>query len=284
MATAIQARRDTAANWTSSNPTLAAGEMGWESDTNKFKFGDGVTAWTTLVYFTTSLVPQVLYKIGIPFIMPSGASMNMGNNGALTSVAGLNTTYAKCYCYFPANQIFAGSTAGWYYTTFSSATAATVFNNTYTSGIPTIPGSPTSFVTTGPGAITQTTGADITVLTLAAAGATIDLNGQFLVDMLFANGGVATNKIYKASYGGTGFFSTTQTTNKSAAGYRTIANRGVTNSQVSETLGSFGFNTSTVAPTYLSIDTLVLQNFVTTMQLQAGTDSPVQEYVEILAT
>lgn len=31
--TIIQHRRDTAANWTSTNPTLSAGEMGFETDT-----------------------------------------------------------------------------------------------------------------------------------------------------------------------------------------------------------------------------------------------------------
>lgn len=46
----IQVRRDTAANWTSVNPTLASGEMGFETDTYKFKIGDGTTAWTTLGY------------------------------------------------------------------------------------------------------------------------------------------------------------------------------------------------------------------------------------------
>jgi len=50
MATKIQLRRDTAADWTSANPTLAAGEIGFESDTNKFKIGDGATAWTSLNY------------------------------------------------------------------------------------------------------------------------------------------------------------------------------------------------------------------------------------------
>jgi len=50
MATKIQLRRDTAADWTSNNPTLAAGEFGWESDTNRFKIGDGATAWTSLDY------------------------------------------------------------------------------------------------------------------------------------------------------------------------------------------------------------------------------------------
>ena len=43
-------RRDTAANWTSANPTLLAGEIGIESDTNKIKIGDGSTAWTSLGY------------------------------------------------------------------------------------------------------------------------------------------------------------------------------------------------------------------------------------------
>ena len=40
MATKIQLRRDTAADWTSGNPTLAAGEFAWESDTNRYKIGD----------------------------------------------------------------------------------------------------------------------------------------------------------------------------------------------------------------------------------------------------
>ena len=43
-------RRDTASNWTSNNPTLLAGEWGIESDTKKFKIGDGTTAWQSLDY------------------------------------------------------------------------------------------------------------------------------------------------------------------------------------------------------------------------------------------
>jgi hypothetical protein len=46
----IQARRDTAANWTSTNPTLAAGEFGLETDTLKLKLGNGSTAWNSLAY------------------------------------------------------------------------------------------------------------------------------------------------------------------------------------------------------------------------------------------
>lgn len=46
----IQVRRDTAANWTSGDPTLSAGEPGFETDTGRFKIGDGSTAWTSLPY------------------------------------------------------------------------------------------------------------------------------------------------------------------------------------------------------------------------------------------
>ena len=46
----FQLRNDTAANWTTANPTLLAGEIGIETDTKKFKFGDGNTEWTKLGY------------------------------------------------------------------------------------------------------------------------------------------------------------------------------------------------------------------------------------------
>ena len=48
----IKNRRGTAAAWTSADPTLTEGEIGFETDTNKIKIGDGTTAWTALAYFT----------------------------------------------------------------------------------------------------------------------------------------------------------------------------------------------------------------------------------------
>ena len=48
--TQIQVRRGTASQWTSTNPTLASGEWGFETDTGKVKIGDGTTAWTSLAY------------------------------------------------------------------------------------------------------------------------------------------------------------------------------------------------------------------------------------------
>lgn len=55
MSQQIQLRRGTAATWTATNPTLAQGEAGVETDTLKVKIGDGVTAWNALAYFGTGL-------------------------------------------------------------------------------------------------------------------------------------------------------------------------------------------------------------------------------------
>lgn len=48
--TTILPRRGTAALWTARNPVLAAGEVGYETDTKKTKMGDGATAWASLAY------------------------------------------------------------------------------------------------------------------------------------------------------------------------------------------------------------------------------------------
>jgi hypothetical protein len=50
MVARIQIRRDTSADWTSTNPTLSQGELGYETNTDKFKIGDGATTWNNLGY------------------------------------------------------------------------------------------------------------------------------------------------------------------------------------------------------------------------------------------
>ncbi len=50
----MQQRRGTAAQWTSADPILEAGEIGFETDTNKFKIGDGVNHWEDLIYYASA--------------------------------------------------------------------------------------------------------------------------------------------------------------------------------------------------------------------------------------
>jgi hypothetical protein len=50
----LRHRRDTAANWTSNNPVMLSGQLGYETDTLKFKFGDGSTSWVSLSYASST--------------------------------------------------------------------------------------------------------------------------------------------------------------------------------------------------------------------------------------
>jgi hypothetical protein len=50
--------RNTKANFTSNNPTLSAGQIGLETDTNLIKIGNGSTAWNSLSYINSPLQVQ----------------------------------------------------------------------------------------------------------------------------------------------------------------------------------------------------------------------------------
>lgn len=87
--TKIQLRRDTAANWTANNPTPASGEPCFETDTGKFKIGDGTTAYNDLAYQGESSTPTNMVTIDTNqtitgtkvFLQPN--SSNEGLNVAL---------------------------------------------------------------------------------------------------------------------------------------------------------------------------------------------------------
>ena len=107
--------------------------------------------------------PRVLLQSAISFILAGGTAggssnqFTMGNNGALSTLPVLPTTYSGgAFIYMPANAIFAGSAAGWYWFVASATTAGTVYNNAYTGGDPkaAVPATPTPFVSTGPGLVT----------------------------------------------------------------------------------------------------------------------------------
>lgn len=74
--TQIQTRRGTAASWTSTNPTLAAGEFGYETDTGKFKIGNGSTAWASLAYTAASTAVTYLFNATSGQTTFSGADAN----------------------------------------------------------------------------------------------------------------------------------------------------------------------------------------------------------------
>lgn len=52
----IQVKRGTAAEWTAADTLLLSGEIGYETDTGKIKFGNGVDSWNSLSYYSTASV------------------------------------------------------------------------------------------------------------------------------------------------------------------------------------------------------------------------------------
>jgi hypothetical protein len=87
-------RRDLAANWTSVDPVLSAGEIGLESDTDKIKLGDGSSSWTELDYFygsldTTNYVESLVQGTGVTITGNSGSgttpTINIGQSVAVSA-------------------------------------------------------------------------------------------------------------------------------------------------------------------------------------------------------
>jgi len=73
----FQLRRGLSTQWTSAGTTLAAGEPGVETDTGKFKLGDGVRSWNNLPYF----VPQVLLQAGATGVQGLQGVTGSGSTG-----------------------------------------------------------------------------------------------------------------------------------------------------------------------------------------------------------
>jgi len=76
----IQLRRDTAANWGSVNPILRAGEIGIETDSLRFKIGDGVSTWSSRPY--VNVLPSELTELSQDAV-----------NQALTAGNGITKVY-----------------------------------------------------------------------------------------------------------------------------------------------------------------------------------------------
>lgn len=172
----------------------------------------------------------VIGQTAIPFVLTSGS---MGNNGALTLTTAVATAYPNAYVYMPAGAISAGSVAGWYYAVFSTTSAATVYNNTYTGGNPTIPSSPTAFSTTGPGAFTFSTASSYTGISFTVPGGTLDTNGSIEVQYTATANTSANAKYARALINNsTNLSGATAFTSQGSGRFNCVfANRGVLNRQ-----------------------------------------------------
>lgn len=162
----------------------------------------GTNSTSLLAALTAAGVVIARFSSGILVGIPSSGSF--GNNGALTLTTAVLLTVPR-FCYFPADKIYVGSAAGLYWTVFSDTSHAVVYNNLYTGGPPAIPASPTPFVCTGPGAYTQTTGADITVASFTLPGGSLGPTGSLTEHYKFAHNSSASARPVKSFIGATQF-------------------------------------------------------------------------------
>lgn len=152
-------------------------------------------------------------------------------NTTAYSVAFL-TTYTNGFMYMPAGAISSGSAAGLYAVQCASTTVCTLYNNTYSSGQPEIPGSLTAFSTTGPGVYAQTTASPISLISVSIPANAMGINGKLEMNYVWDSDTSSNSKHVGWNFGAYGIFDDIQTT----AGYRSVRNAlrntGVATSQI----------------------------------------------------
>ena len=124
MSTRIRLRRDTAANWTSNNPTLTTGEMGYETNTGKFKIGNNTDAWTALPYSITAELSE--------------GNLNDLKDVTITSAANGDFLRWNGTAWINDAVNLATDTVGSYVASLTAGTGITLSNNSGEEATPTV--------------------------------------------------------------------------------------------------------------------------------------------------
>lgn len=225
----------------------------------------GVTAASAIAALASAA--QTKGQTGVPMVSSGSGSMANNGVGTLTTALGATPAITSCYILLPAGAVATGvpAAATYYYAVFTDTTHYTAFNNTYSTGTTSIPGTPTAFVTTGPGAYAGVSGAT-GAYNLSIPGNTLGINGGLNVTVAFAYTNSAANKVLAVSFGTMALLSETVTTTLSASSMVGFKNAGATGLQIAtttstgSTFGSSGANLPSAA-----IDTTAAQTVTVTM-------------------
>ena len=120
MASKIQLRRDSTANWASVNPVLAEGEIGINTTIDQYKIGDGATAWNSLAYSSANISLNDIGDVTITSAA-SGDFLKWNGSAWVNDAINLST-----------------DTVGDYVASLVQGTGVTVTNNSGEGATPTI--------------------------------------------------------------------------------------------------------------------------------------------------
>lgn len=187
--TQLQFRRGTAAQWTSTNPTLAAGEFGYETDTGKAKVGNGSTAWNSLSYAITGAngtVTSVVAGTGLSGGTITGSG-TIAIDSTVATLTGSQTLTNKTLTSPQINLTFNAQT-GTTYTFALSDNGQMISANNASAQTYTIPpnssvafpdGTQINVIQTGAGQVTFAQGSGVTIVSTGASAAAPKLRVQY---------------------------------------------------------------------------------------------------------
>jgi hypothetical protein len=221
-------------------------------------------------------IESVIAQWGVPVILASSGTM--GNNGAVSGMTALPTTYSGgAWLYLPAGAVAAGvpAAAAFLWFVASSTTAGTVYNSTWDgSGIPAL-GTTTAFATTGPGAFTGVAAGEITVATITVPAGAMGPNGVLKVSAHADHNTAVGNKITRVRLSGgagTAFWSLTTTTTPLARGNMEVRNLGGAALQAGGSFFTYSGGAQGMTEVYAAVNTAVATTLVFTLEKATATN------------
>ncbi len=242
---------------------------------------------------------QTVMSIGTPFVIPpgDGASAGLlfsGSAGAFTLSAAIIASawnlLKGAWCYMPAS--FGGSAypAGWYWAVFSSDTAGTLYADTYSSGVPVRPASPTNFPVDLAGRLTQTTSEITGPAGFLVPGGALGPSGAIKLLLRTLGNNAATNKFLR-SYLDSSLVGQIGpiTTTPNAEYLVSICNQGSEelqcNSRTSYVTGAGSAGGTVIGvPDYTSVNTSIDKSFSISLQSSTNTGSVILLHADATVT